>query len=75
MTPSVRISRLSRVHSSARHAGPILAVAYLVAGVIGYLLAGPTPEGSSLPVLWAAIAITAVTATVLSRPNRGRATA
>jgi signal transduction histidine kinase len=69
MTPSVRISRLSRVHSSARHAGPILAVAYLVAGVIGYLLAGPTPEGSSLPVLWAAIAITAVTATVLSRPN------
>ena len=69
MTPAVRVSRLSWGHSSARHAGLILAVAYLGAGVIGYLLAGPIPEGSSLPVLWAAIAIAAVTATVLSRPN------
>ena len=69
MTAAVRISRLSRVHSSAGRAGPILAVAYLVAGVVGYLLVGPAPQGSSLPVLWAAIAIAVVTATVLSRPN------
>ena len=54
---------------SARHAGLILAVAYLGAGVVGYLLAGPFPEGSSLPVLWAAIAIAVITARVWSRPN------
>jgi signal transduction histidine kinase len=44
-------------------------MAYLGAGIIGYLLAGPFSEGSSLPVLWAAIAIAAVTASVWSRPN------
>ena len=61
MSAAARISRLSRVHSSAGRAGPILAVAYLGAGVGGYLLVGPAPQGGSLPVLWAAIAIAAVT--------------
>jgi signal transduction histidine kinase len=69
MTPGVRVSRLSGGQSSATRAGVILAIAYLAAGVVGYLLVGPTPEGSSLPALWTAMAIAAVAATVVSRPN------
>jgi signal transduction histidine kinase len=70
MTPAAKISRTSAVNPRVGpHPGMLLAGAYLGAGILGYLLAGPTPQGSSLPVLWAAIAIAAVTTTVLSRPN------
>jgi signal transduction histidine kinase len=69
-TPAAKVSRTSAVNPRVGpHPGMLLAGAYLGAGVLGYLLAGPTPQGSSLPVLWAAIAIAAVTATVLNRPN------
>ena len=69
-TPAAKVSRASAVNPRVGpHPGTLLAGAYLGAGILGYLLAGPTPQGSSLPVLWAAIAIAATTATVLSRPN------
>jgi len=69
-TPAARVSRTSAVNPRVGpHPGMLLAGAYLGAGVLGYLLAGPTPEGSRLPVLWAAIAIAAMTAVVLNRPN------
>lgn len=69
MTPGVRVSRLFAGQPNARHAGLTIAVGFLGYGAVGYLLAGPFPQGSSLPVLWAAIAIAAVTASVVSRPN------
>lgn len=69
-TPAAKVSRASAVNPRVGpHPGTLLAGAFLGAGILGYLLAGPTPQGSSLPVLWAAIAITAVTATVLNRTN------
>lgn len=74
-TPAAKVSRASAVNPRVRpHPGTLLAVAYLGAGTLGYVLADPMLEdqatqGGSLPALWAAIAITLVTATVLSRPN------
>jgi signal transduction histidine kinase len=69
-TPAAKVSRTSAANPRVGpHPGMLLAVAYLGAGILGYLLVGPTHQGSSLPVLWAAIAIAAVTATVLNRSN------
>jgi signal transduction histidine kinase len=70
MTPARILSPRSSVISSARaEAGVVLAALYLAIGVAGYLLAGSSPAGSSLLVLWAAVAIGGGAAVVLRRPT------
>jgi signal transduction histidine kinase len=70
MTAARILSRRSTVIASARaDAGVVLAALYLAIGVAGYLLAGSSPAGSSLLVLWAAIAIGGGAAVVLRRPT------
>jgi len=70
MTPAGLLSRRSSVSQAARaEAGLVLAALYLAIGIAGYLLAGSSPAGSSLPVLWAAIAIAGGAAVVFQRPT------
>ncbi len=70
MTPPAEVSPPSTARLLIREeAGLVVAGVYLGIGVAGYLLVGPTPMGSSLPVLWAAIAIAAGTATIVRRPT------
>ena len=70
MTPAANVSRESTAGPLVRaDPGLFLAAVYLGVAVAGYLLVGPTPIGSSLPVLWAAIAIAVGTTAVLRRPN------
>lgn len=70
MTPAATVPPPSTASSLVRaEAGVALAALYLGLGVVGYLVAGPTPMGGTLPVLWAAIAIAAGTAMVLRRPT------
>ncbi len=70
MTSATEVSRPSTAGPLVRvDAGLLLAAVYLGVGVAGYLLTGPTPVGSSLPVLWTAITMAAGSAVVLRRPN------
>jgi signal transduction histidine kinase len=69
MTPAATVAPPSTTSSLARaEPGFVLAALYLGVGVLGYL-AGPTPLGGTLPVLWAALAIGVATALVLRRPT------
>jgi signal transduction histidine kinase len=69
MTPAATVAPPSTTSSLVRtEPGIVLAALYLGVGMVGYL-AGPTPLGGTLPVLWAAIAIGGATAIVLRRPT------
>lgn len=70
MTPAANASRISEAIPPLRaEAGLALAGVYLAAGVVGYVLVGPTSTGGGLPVLWAAMAIAAGAAVVARRPG------
>ena len=71
MTPAAEVSRPTTAGPLVRaDAGLVLAAVYLGIGAAGYLLTGPTPDGSNLPVLWTAFAIAAGSAIVTRRPNQ-----
>ena len=75
-SPSVAgppVTVIGGMNQRAMRAGLLIAVGYLLVGVVGYATSRPSPEldegGGSLVVLWSAVGVLAVGARAVRRPS------